>query len=201
MGRAYSLDGPHFFGSFLTTTSLDPSLATDALFNFQNVQFRAVNSGSGSFWRMDSFGFVDTGISADGTTLVLWELEFNQVGVADTFRIWFNHNPLTDIPDFENSAFNLGLNNLGGGGDLGIHSNLYLGLSSLEIDEIRIGTDWSSVGVSQVPEPGGMVLLIFGCFIGTTTIRRNRNDWLKSKNPTDKQSIPGYSRAQQGLAP
>ena len=165
IGRAYSLNGPHFYGSFLTTTSLDPTISTDALFNFQNFQFRAVNSGSGSYWRMDSFGFVDTGVNADGSTLVLWELVFNQVGAADTFRIWFNGNPLTDAPDFENSTVDLGLNNLGGGGDLGIHSNLYLGLSSLEIDEFRIGTDWSGVGVSAVPEPSGIGMYIVGCFI------------------------------------
>ncbi len=172
VGRAYVLDGPHFYGSFLTTTSLDGALSTDALFNFQNFQFRAVNSGGGSFWRMDSFGFANTGISADGTTLVLWDLEFNQVGTLDTFRIWFNHNPLTDNPDFENSTLNLGLNQLGGGGDLGFHSNLYLGLSSLEIDELRIGTDWSSVGVSGVPEPGQVMLLVAWTLRTIATRRR-----------------------------
>jgi hypothetical protein len=175
IGRVFDLNGPHFYGSLLTTTSLDPTLTTDALFNFQNFQFRAVNSGTGSFWRMDTFGFADTGANADGTTLVLWELEFNQVGALDTFRIWFNHNPLTEIPDFESSALDLGFNNLGGGGDLGFQSNLFLGLSSLEIDELRIGTDWSSVGVSGVPEPGGIVVVIASSFIAFSTSRRRRN--------------------------
>ncbi len=181
VGRPYSLDGPHFFGSFLTTTSLDPTLSTDALFNFQNFQFRAVNSGSGSFWRMDSFGFTDTGISADGTSLVLWELDFNQVGAADTFRIWFNSNPLTDAPDFENSTLDLGSNNLGGGGALGIHSNLYLGLSSLEIDELRIGTDWSSVGVAAVAEPNGITLLVVGGLVAMFA----RRYWWKKRERAD----------------
>ncbi len=102
---------------------------------------------------MDTFGFLDTGVSADGTTLVLWELEFNQVGQADTFRIWFNRNPLTEAPNYEDSTQNLGDNQLGGGGLLGFHSNLFLGLSSLDIDEIRVGTDWPSAGVSATPGP------------------------------------------------
>ncbi len=98
---------------------------------------------------MDTFDFFNTGVSAEGTTLVLWELEFAQgnSGLPDTFRIWFNRNPFTDAPDFQDSTRNLGFNNLGSGGPLGFHSNLYLGLSALEIDEIRIGTNWPSVGV------------------------------------------------------
>ncbi len=150
IGRAMRLDlnATHFYGSFLTIPSLNSSGA-DALYNFQNFQFRAVYSESGSFWRMDTFDFFNTGVSAEGTTLVLWELEFAQgnAGLPDTFRIWFNRNPFTDAPDFQDSTRNLGFNNLGSGGPLGFHSNLYLGLSSLEIDEIRIGTNWPSVGV------------------------------------------------------
>lgn len=180
IGRPYDLSGTHFFGSFLTTTALDPTLSTDVLFAFQNFAFRVVNTGSGSFWRMDSFGFIDTGIDADGTTLVLWELEFNQVGTLDTFRIWFNRNPLTEAPDFEDATHNLGHNVLGGAGALTIQTNLYLGLSSVEVDELRIGTDWSSVGVSEseplpaLPAAGLAALLASLSAAGAARLRRGR---------------------------
>ena len=172
-GRTADVNSPHLFGTFLALLDLDPGTqpAVRASVHFTNFSVFAENMGAGSTWNVQtSGGTTDTGINVDTTTLISWELEFDQANSLnfDLLRVWFNNNPLSDPADFEITTADLGQNVLGG---LTLTNDIFLGLSTVEFDEFRIGSDWVSVGI--VPEPSTMVLASVVLVAGGLRIRRH----------------------------
>ena len=159
--RTLDAAGSHFYGTFLANMNLDGFYSTRATVHFTNFSVFAENPGSGSTqasWKVQTpAGITDTGVNAQGATLVSWELEFDQLNSLnpDTLRIWLNTNPLSDPADFSDSAADLGQNLLGG---IGLYNSIFLGLSTAAFDELRVGTDWQSVGV--IPEPDALALAV-----------------------------------------
>lgn len=174
--RNAQVSGTHLYGTFLATMGLNGAFPTSAVANFGNFRVFAINPGSNSTaatWVIQTVGNVDTGVNAQGTSLVAWDLEFNQ-GFAqnpDTLRVWFNKNPLTDAPDYFNSSIDLGQNQMGG---INMTNSIFLGLSIAEFDEFRVGSSWQAAGISSVPEPSSTALLgLLGCAFG---VRRRPTD-------------------------
>lgn len=180
IGREDAVSAPHLYGTVLATMNLDGTFATRSAIGFTNFSIFAANSGGGSasanWFVQTSGGTFDSGISAQGTTLISWELEFDQNNSLspDTLRVWFNSNPMVDAPGIERTSDNLGQFDLGG---INLNNNIFLGLSTAQYDEIRIGTDWSSVGISSVPEPSGLWML--AVFSVLARGRRRRIDLAK----------------------
>lgn len=108
---------------------------------------------------------VDTGVDANQTSLLAFQLDFNGSAslVPDQFSFWVNLNPLVDAPTYQ------GMHDLGSTvWGLGAEGRFSFGATALAnaalVDEFRIGTDWASVGIvdttSTVPEPS--TFLMFG---------------------------------------
>ncbi len=153
VSRITDVSAPHLYGTFLATLDLNPAVPTArATVNYTNFSVFAQTTGGPTTWHLQTSGGVsDTGLDANTTTLVCWELVFDQVNPLnpDTLRVWFNSNPLVAPADVQITTDDLGQNLLGG---LVLQNAIFLGLSTVEFDEFRIGTDWQSVGV-QVPPP------------------------------------------------
>lgn len=176
--RNSQVSGTHLYGTHLTTMGLNGFFSTNSVINFGNFRIFAVNPGSNSTdatWVVQTVGNVDTGVNAQGTTLVAWDLEFDQ-GFAqnpDTLRVWFNKNPLTDAPDYINSNIDLGQNQMGG---INLTNNIFLGLSIAEYDEIRVGSSWDAVGITSVPEPSCQLAVLLGLMLPLRFRRRSRSN-------------------------
>lgn len=158
--RNAQVSGTHLYGTFLATMGLNGAFSTSSVANFGNFKIFAINPGSNSTaatWVIQTVGNVDTGVNAQGTSLVAWDLEFNQgfPQNPDTLRVWFNKNPLTDAPDYFNSSIDLGQYQMGG---LNMTNSIFLGLSIAEFDEFRVGSSWQAAGISSVPEPSSMAV-------------------------------------------
>jgi hypothetical protein len=174
IGRQTQVTTPQLYGTFLATMGLNGAFITSAMVNFDNFKIIAENPGSNSTtatWKIQtSGGTFDTGVNAQGTTLVAWDLAFDQASWAnpDTLHVWLNKNPLSDTPDFSRSTDNLGQNQMGG-----IHFNntIFLGLSIVEFDEFRVGGSWQAAGINSAPEPSASVMLILA---GLSILQRRR---------------------------
>jgi hypothetical protein len=175
--RNSQVSGTHLYGTHLATMGLNGFFYTNSVINFGNFKIFAINPGSNSTaatWVVETVGNVNTGLNAQGTTLVSWDLEFDQgfPGNHDTLRIWFNKNPLTDAPDYFNSNIDLGQNQMGG---INLTNNIFLGLSIAEYDEIRVGSSWDAVGITSVPEPSCQLAILLGLMLPLRSRRRSRS--------------------------
>ncbi|MCB9842396.1 MAG: hypothetical protein H6812_03980 [Phycisphaeraceae bacterium] len=150
--RTTAVSAPHLYGTFLATLSLNPAVGTPrASVLYTNFSVFGETTGGPTTWHVQTAaGVTNTGIDANTTTLVSWELVFDQVNSSnpDTLRVWFNTNPLSAPADFQITSANLGQNLLGG---LTLRNDIFLGISTVEFDEFRIGTDWQSVGIQPAP--------------------------------------------------
>jgi hypothetical protein len=183
ISREDDVDEPHLFGTYLAEMNLFGDVNTRSSVHFTNFSVFADSDGTGSTtssWKVQtSGGIFDSGLNGQGTTLVSWEVQFNQSNSlsADVLRVWFNKNPLNQVADIVRTTDDLGQNLLGG---ISLNNSIFLGLSQARYDEFRIGTDWNSVGITSIPESSNLICLGLAILFAAIYIR----------NPTARAASP-----------
>lgn len=162
------------WGSFMFTASDYSASGAYTLFNLfttaggDGLAIRQSSAGSSFVLTNSTASVIGTGsislgsLSTTDPNLIVYKYGFDSAANSDTFEVWLNPESAGDTADITLTGANLALNN--------IEIREVLGNVALSLDEIRLGTEFTSV--VPIPEPTSAALMLGG--IGLLAFRRRR---------------------------